>query len=132
MIIYSWNVKGLNNPLKQHEVVGLMKKFRMDICGLLETKLTLSRVARLHRLRLRDWKYISNANAASIAHIVVFWNPSTVSVDLISSTAQALHLSVHSLISQYNFHVTFVYGYNFIYARRSLWADLRCWNSSCP
>ena len=25
MIIYSWNIRGLNNPLKQHEVVSLMK-----------------------------------------------------------------------------------------------------------
>jgi hypothetical protein len=120
MIIYSWNVRGLNNPLKQHEVVGLMKKYRMDICGLLETKLTISRVASLHRLRLRDWKYISNVDTASIARIVVFWNPSTVSVDMISSTAQALHLSVHSLISHYRFHITFVYGFHSISARRPL------------
>ena len=120
MIIYSWNVRGLNNPLKHHEVIGLMKKFRMDICGLLETKLILSRVASLHRLRLRDWKYISNADAASIARIVVFWNPSTFSIDLISSTTQALHLFVHSMISQYNFQITFVYGFNSIFARRSL------------
>jgi hypothetical protein len=120
MIIYSWNVRGLNNPLKQHEVVGLMKKFCMDICGLVETKLTISRVASLHRLRLRDWKYISNVDTASIARIVVFWNPSTVSVDMISSTAQALHLSVHSLISHYRFHITFVYGFHSISARRPL------------
>jgi exonuclease III len=53
MIIYSWNIRGLNNPLKQHEVVGLMKKCKMDICGLLETKLLPSRGAALHKLRLQ-------------------------------------------------------------------------------
>jgi exonuclease III len=39
MIISSWNIKGLNNPLKQHEVVRLMKKYKMDICGLREIKI---------------------------------------------------------------------------------------------
>jgi len=34
-----------------------------------------------------DRKYISNADATSIARIVVFWNSSTVYIDLISSTA---------------------------------------------
>jgi len=96
MIICSWNIRGLNNPLKQHEVVGLMKKYIMDIYGLLETKLLPSRVATLHKFLLRDWKYLSNADVASTARIVVFWNPCTVSGDLLASSTQALHLSVHN------------------------------------
>jgi len=82
MIIYSWNIKGLNNPLKQHEVVGLMKKYKMDVCGLLETKLIPSRDASMHRFWLRQWKYVTNADATNTVRIVVFWNPSTVTVDL--------------------------------------------------
>jgi exonuclease III len=42
MLIYSWNVRGLNSSLKQHEVANLMRRNRMDICGLLETKLNSS------------------------------------------------------------------------------------------
>jgi hypothetical protein len=76
-----------------------MKKYKMDVCGLLENKLLPSRVANLHKFRLRDWKYLSNADVASTARIVVFWNPSIVSVDLFASFAQALHLSVNSLVS---------------------------------
>ena len=49
-----------------------MKKHKMDICGLLETKLIPSRVAALHKLRLKHWRYISNAEIASTARIVVF------------------------------------------------------------
>jgi hypothetical protein len=56
---------------------------------------------------------------------VVFWNPATVKVNLIASSAQALHFSVSSLISQSSFMITFVYGFNTISARRSLWGDLR-------
>jgi len=45
---------------------------------------------------------------------------------------QALHFSVSSLISQFSFMITFVYGFNTISARWSLWRDLGWWNSSCP
>jgi len=55
VIIYSWNIRGLNNPLKQHEVVSLMKKHKIDMCGLLETKLLASRVDYLHKFQLRHW-----------------------------------------------------------------------------
>jgi exonuclease III len=45
MKIYCWNVRGLNNPLKQHEVVSLMKKNKLDVCGFVETKLASSAVS---------------------------------------------------------------------------------------
>jgi len=73
-----------------------MKKYIMDIYGLLETKLLPSRVATLHKFRLRDWKYLSNTDVSSTARIVVFWDPCTISGDLFASSAQALHLSVHN------------------------------------
>lgn len=64
-----------------------MKKYKMDVCGLLENKLLPSRVANLYKFWLKDWKYLSNTDVASIAIIVVFWNPSIVSVDLLASSA---------------------------------------------
>jgi len=51
---------------------------------------------------------------------------------LLASSAEGLHLSVRSLISQFSFMVTFVYGFNTMIARRSLWADLRTWCPTCP
>ena len=132
MIIYSWNIRGMNNPLKQHEVVSLMKKKKMDVCGLLESKMLPARVASMHKLRLKHWQYISNADMAHTARIVVFWNPDTVHVDLLASSAQALHLSITCLISQFQFKATFVYGFNTITARRPLWEELRRWNSNHP
>nr|TKR97767.1 hypothetical protein D5086_0000209670 [Populus alba] len=109
-----------------------MKKHKMDVCGLLETKLLPSKVASFQKFRLRHWQQLSNANVANTARIVVFWNPSTVKVDLLSSSAQAVHLSISCLISHISFKATFVYGFNTITARRSLWEDLRSWNSNSP
>ena len=102
-----------------------MKKYKMDVCGLLETKLLPSRVASMHKICLKHWKYFTNAEVAGTARNVVFYNPATVNLDCIASSAQAIHLSVTSLISQLSFKLTFVYGFNTISARRSLWGELR-------
>jgi hypothetical protein len=120
MIISSWNIKGLNNPLKQHEVICLMKKNKVDVCGFPETKMLSSRVACMQQLRSSTRSFFSNADIISTTRIILFWNPVTVKVDLLDSSTQGLHLSVSSLISQYSFMVTFVYGFNTIIARRSL------------
>lgn len=129
MIVQCWNVRGLNSPLKQHEVVNLMKKSKVDVCGLLESKLSLSKVLSLQKLRLKKWKFLANVASSSSARIVVFWNPSSVSVVLVGSSSQGLHVLVKSLVSQVEFHISFVYGLHTIVARRALWDSLRVW---CP
>jgi exonuclease III len=72
MIIYNWNIRGLNNPLKQHEVVSLIKKHKMDVRGLLETKLPSSRVACMHIFYLRHWQYFTNADAEVLLELWSF------------------------------------------------------------
>ncbi|KAJ6365127.1 hypothetical protein OIU76_029990 [Salix suchowensis] len=106
-----------------------MKKSSVDVCGLLETKLSLSKVLTLQKFRLKKWNFLTNAATSSMARIVVFWNPSTVSVDMVSSSSQGLHVLVRCLVSQVEFHITFVYGLHTIVARRSLWDSLCEW---CP
>jgi exonuclease III len=132
MIVHCWNVRGLNSPLKQHEVYSLMKSKKLDVCGLLETKLSLAKVACMHKLRLKTWQFVSNAEAAAYAHIVVFWNPETVKVEMLHFSAQGIHVLVTSLVQQFCFTATFIYGFNTISARRTLWADLRRWSVDSP
>jgi len=54
MLIRSWIVRGLNNPLKQHEVANLMRKNKLDVCGLLEIKLVLSKVTSMQQFSLKN------------------------------------------------------------------------------
>ena len=104
----------------------------MDVCGLVETKLASSAVSFMHKFRLRNWEFLSNVSATNNARILVFWNPSTVKVELIDFTAQGLHVNISSLVNQYTFVATFVYGYNTVIARRALWDDLQKWSSNSP
>lgn len=104
-----------------------MKKNCLDVCGLLETKMHFFKVAFIHKLRLQHWKFLTNVGMASNARIVVFWNPSTVIIDFLDCSAQGLNVAIYSLVHQLKFTATFIYGFNTIIARRSLWADLRGW-----
>ncbi|KAJ6365130.1 hypothetical protein OIU76_029993 [Salix suchowensis] len=78
-------------------MVNLMKKSSVDVCGLLESKLSLSKVMVLQKFRLKKWNFLTNAAQSFMVRIVVFWNPSTVSVDMVSSSSQGLHVCVRSL-----------------------------------
>ena len=120
MIIRCWNVRGLNSPLKQHEVVNLMRKHKLDVCCFLETKLVSSKVSSMRQFRLNNWKVLSNAAAASTTRIVVFWNPRTVNIELLGFSAQGLHVLISNLVHQFKFYASFVYGFNTIIARRAL------------
>jgi hypothetical protein len=132
MLLFSWNVRGLNSPLKQHELVRLMQKHRFDVCGLLETKLVSSKLQFMHRFRLKRWKLVSNVEVAGTARVIVLWNPSTVHVDVLDSSSQFIHVSIRCLSSHLTFAASFVYGYNTISGRRSLWDGLKSWASTGP
>jgi hypothetical protein len=86
----------------------------------------------MQQFRLKKWKVFSNTAVASTARIVVFWNPATVNVDLIVFSAQGLHVLIYSLVHQFRVYASFVYGYNTVIARRTLWDDLRNWIPNSP
>ncbi|KAL9347296.1 hypothetical protein Peur_058662 [Populus x canadensis] len=74
---------------------------KIDVCGLLETKLTLTKVACMHKFRLKSWQF-------------------------------GIHVQITSLVHQYSFTTTFIYGFNTIIAKRALWEDLRRWGTDLP
>jgi exonuclease III len=99
MNILCWNVRGLNSPFKQHEVAGLMKSKKFDVCGLLETKLSSSKVAFMQKFWLKNWKFVSNAEIANTARIVLLWNPSTISIEVINLSAQGIHVVINNMVT---------------------------------
>jgi len=109
-----------------------MQKHKFDMCGLLETKLVPSKLQFMHRSRLKHWKLVSNVEAAGTARVVVLWNPSTVHVDLLDSSPQFIHVSIRCLSTHFTFAASFVYGYNTIIARRTLWDGIKSWAPTGP
>jgi exonuclease III len=57
--IVTLNINGLNSPIKRHRLTKCIKKEVPTICCLQETHLT---DRNKHRLRMKDWKKIYQAN----------------------------------------------------------------------
>ena len=57
--IISLNINGLNVPIKTHRIAEWIRKHDTHICYLLETKL---RTKDQHRLKVKDWNQIFQAN----------------------------------------------------------------------
>ena len=58
--VITLNVNGLNAPIKRHRVAEWIRKHDLHICCLQETHL---RTKDLHRLKVKGWKKIFQANA---------------------------------------------------------------------
>ena len=57
--IITLNIDGLNAPIKRHRIVECIRKHDPHICCLQETHL---RTKDLHRLKVKSWKQIFQAN----------------------------------------------------------------------
>ena len=53
----SYNVKGLNSPIKRHKVLKELKRYKADIAFLQETHITLGSNVRLYSLDFPTWYY---------------------------------------------------------------------------
>lgn len=84
MKIASWNVRGFNSPGTQDTVARLLKKHRIDVIGLLETK--IEELAYLHQvllIKFGGWRAMQNLDIISGGRIVVCWNPLVVDLHVV-------------------------------------------------
>ncbi|XP_031282090.1 uncharacterized protein LOC116140622 [Pistacia vera] len=120
----SWNVRGLNSPLKQKEVRHLISSNKIAICGILETRVREPNFEVTKSLTFGGWDVIHNYVCCPNGRIWVAWNPSLVRFEIIQSTNQAIHGKVVILESNYSFVSSFVYGSNGPQKRKELWRVL--------
>jgi exonuclease III len=74
-IVGSWNIWGLNGLHKQKTIHAWTQKHKLDIFGLLETKIEVANLAALQsNLTPSHWKYHSNIASSPTCRILVGWN----------------------------------------------------------
>ncbi|KAG5408313.1 hypothetical protein IGI04_004632 [Brassica rapa subsp. trilocularis] len=79
----------------------------------------------------RDWKYYGNYEHNDAGRIVVVWDP-RVTMLIYNATAQSVTCGVTILSENITLTVTFVYGFNLVEDRRSLWINLQDLHASSP
>ncbi|KAK9672917.1 hypothetical protein RND81_12G134700, partial [Saponaria officinalis] len=123
MIVFSWNIRGCNDPLKYQEVLDFFRAHKVDVFCVLETRIKEAKASNFFN-KLKPFSVIHNYTCHANGRIWVVWNPFTVTVTPIAVHTQFIHCSVrhHSSCSQ--FHVTFVYASNDAKVRVALWSEL--------
>lgn len=124
MKIASWNVRGLNLPLKQNGVCHFIHKNQIDILAVLETKCSIGTIQRFVNNKLFGWEFCENFDLAKGGRIAVLWNPAKVEFHILQKHPQVLHCKLKCKVSSFLSTVSFVYAANSLVSRREVWMNL--------
>ena len=111
-----------------------MKKHKVEIMGILETKLKRQNSKDVVKHKFRRWATFDNFHNHQAGRILVLWNPAKVRLDVVYCSTQVIHCHATCLIPGAEFYLSFIYGFNTVVGRRPLWDNLANFNSSldCP
>ncbi|XP_074293406.1 uncharacterized protein LOC141620433 [Silene latifolia] len=124
MKIASWNIRGGNDPLKQKEILDLIRDYKLDILGVLETRIRKNKAAKIITNKFHAYNVICNYSAHINGRIWLIWRPSTVTITPLIIHAQFIHCAVSHHATCQNFHLTIVYASNNARVRNDPWANL--------
>ena len=125
-----WNIRGLHFTHKQDEVKALVSIHHLSLLGLLETKVKSPTHMQLARSLLPGWKFLFNYSSHRLGRIWVAWDPAILSISLLLSSTQLIHVSIKVLETNQEFLASYVYGLNEDAGREALWHSIKTVASS--
>ncbi|XP_074314350.1 uncharacterized protein LOC141649563 [Silene latifolia] len=124
MILTIWNIRGLNDPLKQQEAHQLLLDNKVDCGALIETHVKHTALMDISS-RFLPYQLVHNNDKHYNGRIWIFRNPVVVALTVLHKSAQHIHYSLLHIASQQQMEVTFVYAFNARLDRRGLWSHLQ-------
>lgn len=110
--ISSWNIRGLNDPLKHKEVRNFVKKEDLKILSILESKVKQCNEQSIFGKIFKNWAFLSNSNSVSNGRIWICWDPNFCTVNPIYQSEQLIFCNIHMLEPDLSFQAGFVYAEN--------------------
>ncbi|XP_074298283.1 uncharacterized protein LOC141629131 [Silene latifolia] len=129
MIIATWNIRGFNKAIKHSEVSHFLRENKVDMLGLLETRVKENRAQKILKRNFRTYKAFCNYNKHHNGRIWILWNPATTKVDILEEHSQVVHCKVLHHATGRNFYCSIVYGSNNADTRKRLWNSMECFAS---
>ncbi|KAK1266030.1 hypothetical protein QJS04_geneDACA002566 [Acorus gramineus] len=126
-----WNVRGLNNRVKQLEVKRFLDQRQPTIFALLETKVNSLNMELVKCSLRRDFSLLTNNSPTSAGRIWVLWDPEVVHIRPVISNDQFLHCEVTSNVQPMKWLISVVYASNSATQRALLWTDLADLSTLC-
>ncbi|KAK7273781.1 hypothetical protein RIF29_14844 [Crotalaria pallida] len=123
--IACWNIRGLNSPSKQKEVLNFHKRYKVGLLGVLENKLRTNAIEAVMQKIAPGWSYFSDTDICPIGRILVLWRKDMFNVLIMARSGQYTHCLVTEKISNNSFFVTFIYAANDHMERKEVWEVLK-------
>ena len=120
----SWNIRGLNDTLKQKEVRSFVDSHDLDFICILETRVRAANKDRVFSSMLPGWKLFHNYDHGQLGRIWICGNPEKVRINVIHSLDQAVLCHISGLNDNYDFWCSIVYASNNYIDRRVLWQHI--------
>ncbi|XP_021979570.1 uncharacterized protein LOC110875674 [Helianthus annuus] len=121
----SWNIRGLNRPLKQKEVRQIVKDSNLSLCAILESHVDVDKLGGVCKSVFRSWDWTSNGTCCDKGtRIIVGWNPKIFDVMVLSQSSQVMHLQLFFKLDRRTVFCSIVYAANYYVTRRELWHQL--------
>ena len=117
-------------PLKQNGIMRHIRKHKVAVMGVLETKLSKHRLEGIAKKKFRCWTIADNFHHHPNGRIIIIWKESMVNLEIIETTDQVIHCLITCKFSSISFFISFIYAFNSIVGRRPLWDNLRRFSSS--
>ncbi|XP_074288876.1 uncharacterized protein LOC141614023 [Silene latifolia] len=112
MIISSWNVRGVNDPLKQQEVLDFLLRHKLDCGALIETHIKADKMSSVYRKIFAKFSLISNYEFHYGGRIWILWNPVHIHVELLKKGHNSSFALYFILPLENKLEIPFVYAFN--------------------
>lgn len=131
MKLGTWNIRGLNTPLKQNGVRSFIGQHNIDVLGILETKLGMSTIDQIMRNKFDNLLQINNFEVHRAGRILVIWNSLKLNLEVLETTSQVIHCIVTCKVTSLKKFVSFVYGLHTTVSHRPLWDNIMQFGLDC-
>lgn len=122
----SWNIRGLNAPLKQREVKEFIRCNGINLCAILESHVHRDVLEGLCCKVFGRWEWGTNvACSEGGTRIIIAWDVAIMDVMILEVHSQFIHCQIQVRGELDPFFVSICYGGHNTVERRQLWSGLR-------
>ncbi|XP_021844124.1 uncharacterized protein [Spinacia oleracea] len=134
MNISTWNVRGLNDPIKVVEIKKFLANNNISVVALLETKVQEKNSSKIQKKIGNGWQWIMNYEHSPRGRIWIGWKHALVSVQLLHKTEFCIHCTVATKNGLFSANFIAVYGLHSVDTRRPMWREISNFSSTvvCP
>ncbi|KAK6120791.1 hypothetical protein DH2020_045467 [Rehmannia glutinosa] len=111
--------------------MNFVRHHKLDVIGVLETKLVEATLPKIMRTWFAGWKYTCNFHMHPNGRILVLWNPATVILEELDISPQVIHCAITCKVSSISLLASFIYGYHTVGSRKPLWDNLISFGENC-